>query len=97
MTILPPYLQRAKSIKELLPWLYLNGISTGDFSEAPAALLGPDALGLSATTITRLKTDWWDDYKRWSKRGLSTRRYVYFWADVSTSRLGCTKIAKVCW
>lgn len=80
-TILPPYLRRAKSIEELLPWLYLKGISTGDFSEALAALLGPDAAGLSATTITRLKADWWDDYERWSKRDLSARRYVYFWAD----------------
>jgi transposase-like protein len=80
-TILPPYLRRAKSIEELLPWLYLKGISTGDFSDALAALLGPDAPGLSATTITRLKADWWDDYERWSKRDLSARRYVYFWAD----------------
>ena len=80
-TILPPYLRRAKSIGELLPWLYLKGISTGDFSEALAALLGPDAPGLSATTITRLKVDWWDDYEHWSKRDLSARRYVYLWAD----------------
>ena len=80
-TILPPYLRRAKSIEELLPWLYLKGISTGDFSEALAALLGPDAPGLSASTITRLKADWWEDYERWSKRDLSARRYVYFWAD----------------
>ena len=80
-TILPPYLRRAKSIEELLPWLYLKGISTGDFSEALAALLGPGAPGLSATTITRLKADWWDDYEHWSKRDLSARRYVYLWAD----------------
>ena len=80
-TILPPYLRRAKSIEELLPWLYLKGISTGDFSEALTALLGPEAPGLSASTITRLKADWWDDYERWSKRDLSARRYVYFWAD----------------
>ena len=80
-TILPPSLRRAKSIEELLPWLYLKGISTGDFSEALTALLGPDAPGLSASTITRLKADWWDDYERWSKRDLSARRYVYFWAD----------------
>jgi hypothetical protein len=57
----------------LLPWLYLKGISTGDFSEALAALLGPDAPGLSASTITRLKADWWDDYERWSKRDLSAQ------------------------
>lgn len=57
LAILPPYLRRAKSIEDLLPWLYLKGISTGDFSEALAALLGPDAPGLSASTITRLKAD----------------------------------------
>ena len=97
-------MRRAKSIEELLPWLYLKGISTGDFSEALAALLGPDAPGLSASTITRLKADWWDDYERWSKRDLSARRYVYFAArsfgsglTASVSRLGWTRIANVCW
>lgn len=80
-TILPPYLRRAKSIEELLPWLYLKGISSGDFSEALAALLGPDAPGLSASTITRLKADWWEEYERWSRRDLSAKAYVYLWAD----------------
>ncbi len=79
--ILPPYLRRAKSIEELLPWLYLKGISTGDFSEALAALLGPAAPGLSATTIGRLKAVWQDELAGWEKRDLSARRYVYFWAD----------------
>ena len=80
-SILPPYLRRAKSVEELLPWLYLKGISTGGFGEALAALLGPDAPGLSPTTITRLKMAWADEYERWSKRDLSAKRYVYFWAD----------------
>ncbi|MEL7453465.1 MAG: IS256 family transposase [Pseudomonadota bacterium] len=80
-TILPPYLRKAKSIEELLPWLYLKGISTGDFQEALAALLGPNAAGLSSTTISRLKADWWDEYDRWQRRDLSTRRFVYIWAD----------------
>ena len=62
--ILPPYLRRAKSIEELLPWLYLKGISTGDFTEALAALLGPDAPGLSASTITRLKDVWQGELAR---------------------------------
>ena len=79
--ILPPYLRRARSLEELLPWLYLKGISTGDFGEALAALLGPDAPGLSATTITRLKATWAEDYERWQWRDLSARRYVYFWVD----------------
>lgn len=80
-SILPPYLRRAKSVEELLPWLYLKGISTGDFSEALAALLGPDAPGLAASTIGRLKAVWWDEYEAWRRRDLSARRYVYFWAD----------------
>jgi putative transposase len=80
-TILPPYLRRAKSLEELLPWLYLKGISTGDFGETLAALLGPDAPGLSATTITRLKVTWAEDYDHWQRRDLSARRYVYFWVD----------------
>ena len=80
-SILPPYLRRAKSVEALLPWLYLKGISSGDFSEALAALLGPDAPGLTASTIGRLKAVWWDEYEAWQKRDLSARRYVYFWAD----------------
>ncbi len=80
-SLVPPYLRKAKSVEELLPWLYLKGISTGDFSEALAALLGPDAEGLSAFTITRLKATWWDEYEAWRKRDLSGKRYVYIWAD----------------
>ncbi len=79
--LLPPYLRKTKSVEELLPWLYLKGISTGDFGEALAALLGPDAAGLSSSTISRLKLDWWADFERWTKRDLSARRYVYLWAD----------------
>ncbi len=80
-SILPRYLRKAKSVEDLLPWLYLKGVSTGDFTEALAALLGPNAQGLSATTITRLKADWWQDYEVWQKRGLGTRRFLYIWAD----------------
>ncbi|MEQ8342975.1 MAG: IS256 family transposase [Marinovum algicola] len=80
-SILPPYLRKAKSIEELLPWLYLKGISTGDFQEALAALLGPNAAGLSSTTISRLKAVWWEEYERWQCRDLGARRIVYIWAD----------------
>ena len=80
-SILPPYLRRSKSIEALLPWLYLKGISSGDFSEALVALLGPDAPGLAASTIGRLKAVWWDEYDAWQRRDLSAKRYVYFWAD----------------
>lgn len=79
--ILPPYLRRTKSIETLLPWLYLKGISTGDFTDALAALLGKEAPGLSAATISRLKTVWQDEYKQWQQRDLSDKRYVYFWVD----------------
>jgi putative transposase len=79
--ILPPYMRRSKSIETLLPILYLKGISTGDFSEALAALLGKDASGLSAPTIGRLKDGWQDDHTAWAKRDLSATRYVYIWAD----------------
>lgn len=79
--ILPPYLRRTKSIEELIPWLYLKGISSGDFSEALAALLGQDAPGLSATTVVRLKQVWETDFKDWNRRSLEGKRYVYLWVD----------------
>jgi transposase-like protein len=80
-SIFPPYLRKTKSMEELIPWLYLKGISTGDFSEALAALVGKDAPGLSAPTISRLKTIWQENLKQWQKRDLSNKRYVYIWAD----------------
>ena len=80
-SILPRYLRRTKSMEELLPWLYLKGVSTGDFSEALKALVGSDAPGLSATTITRLKSTWEQEYKDWSRRSLAGKRYAYLWAD----------------
>ena len=79
--ILPPYLRKTKAIEELIPWLYLKGISTGDFAEALQALVGPQAAGLSATTITRLMTAWQDEHQAWSHRSLAGQQYVYLWAD----------------
>jgi putative transposase len=79
--ILPAYLRRTRSIEELLPWLYLKELSTGDFSEALAALLGKDAPGLSAATISRLKEGWKDEYERWSKQDLTGKNFVYIWID----------------
>jgi transposase-like protein len=79
--ILPPYLRKTRSIEELLPWLYLKGISTGDFNEALQALVGPECPGLSASTVTRLLEQWQDEYKEWSKRSLADKHYVYLWAD----------------
>lgn len=80
-TLVPPYLKRTKSIEEFLPWLYLRGISTGDFSESLKHLLGEKADGLSAGTISRLKQGWEQDYLDWNQRDLSHKRYVYIWAD----------------
>ena len=79
--LVPPYLKRAKSIEELLPWLYLKGISTGGFQDALESLLGTNAKGLSSNTISRLKQHWEDDYSQWRKRDLSNRHFVYIWAD----------------
>lgn len=79
--ILPPFMRRVPSVDALIPALYLNGISTGNFAEALEAILGPNAAGLSATNIVRLKAGWQKDYEEWSKRDLSRKRYVYWWAD----------------
>jgi len=79
--ILPPYLRKTRSMEQLIPWLYLKGVSTGDFSEALAALVGKDAPGLSAPTISRLKAVWQQEFQQWQKRSLADKRYVYFWAD----------------
>ena len=79
--ILPLWARRTKSLDALLPVLYLRGISTGDFQEALAALLGKDAPNLSPAVISRLTAEWQGEYERWQKRDLSARRYVYVWAD----------------
>ena len=73
-SFIPPYLKRTKNIEELIPWLYLKGISTGDFWDALSALLGDGAKGLSSNTICRLKADW-------RQRDLGQKKYAYFWAD----------------
>lgn len=80
-SIVPTYLRKAKSMEELIPWLYLKGVSTGDFSDALAALVGNNAPGLSPSTIGRLKSVWQEDLEKWQKRDLSQKRYVYIWAD----------------
>ena len=79
--ILPLYMRRLPSIDALIPALYLRGVSTGDFSEALESILGPNASGLSATNVVRLKEIWKQDYEQWEKRDLSQKRYVYVWAD----------------
>jgi transposase-like protein len=78
--ILPPYLRKTKAIEELVPWLYLKGISTSDFPEA-LACLGHDGSGLSPATVVRMKELWQGEYENFSRRSLEAKRYVYFWAD----------------
>jgi transposase-like protein len=80
-SILPPYARRTKSLDALIPVLYLRGISSGDFQEALAALLGKDAPNLSPAVLGRLKGRWREEFERWQQRDLSARRYVYIWAD----------------
>src|SRR3954453_15286350 len=80
-SILPRYARRSKSLEVLIPVLYLKGLSTGDFEEALAALVGTDAPSLSASTVVRLKEAWTEEHARWQKRDLSIKRYVYCWAD----------------
>jgi len=100
--ILPPYMRRSPRLEEALPVLYLRGLSTGDFSEALKALLGPEAAGFSASTVTRLLKVWQDEYQVWCKRSLEGRDYVYVWADgvyfnvrLEEDRLACLVIVGV--
>jgi putative transposase len=79
--ILPRYMRRAPSLDNLIPTLYLKGISTGHFTEALTAILGENAKGLSAPTVVRLKRQWEQEYRAWTTRDLTGKRYVYFWAD----------------
>jgi putative transposase len=100
--ILPPYMRRSPRLEEALPVLYLRGLSTGDFSEALEALLGPEAAGFSATTITRLLKVWQEEYDVWRKRSFKGKDYVYIWADgvyfnvrLEEDRLACLVIIGV--
>jgi transposase-like protein len=80
-TILPPYMRKSPKLAEVLPVLYLRGLSTGDFNQALPVLLGKEAAGLSASSITRLTQSWEDEYRAFQDRDLSDREYVYIWAD----------------
>lgn len=79
--LVPPYVRKAKTIEAALPWLYLKGISTGEMGAALKALLGPDASGFSAKTVSRLKTQWAAEYDAWRKSDLGRDDWVYIWAD----------------
>lgn len=79
--LVPPYVRKAKTIEAALPWLYLKGISTGEMGAALKALVGPDATGFSAKTVSRLKTQWAGEYDQWRKTDLGRDDWVYIWAD----------------
>jgi len=78
--ILPPYLRKTQSIEDLIPWLYLKGISTGEMSDA-LIHLGFDGTGLSASSVVRMTESWQHEYDDWSQRDLTGKQYVYVWAD----------------
>jgi transposase-like protein len=80
-SILPPYMRRSPKVAEVLPVLYLRGLSTGDFRPALRSLLGEDAAGLSATNISRLTSEWEEEYRQFQQRRFDDRDYVYVWAD----------------
>ncbi len=96
--LLPRWARRTRSLDALLPVLYLRGVSTGDFQEALAALLGKDAPNLSPSVIGRLTAEWQAEYERWQGRDLTARRYVYVWADgVYSARPGWRTMPNACW
>ena len=79
--LVPPYVRRSASLDAAIPWLYLKGVAAGEMSEALAALVGPDAKGLSPNVVSRLKREWEEEHRAWSRRDLSGDRWVYLWAD----------------
>ena len=93
--LVPPYVRKTKSLEAALPWLYLKGISSGEMSEALAVLVGQEATGLSASTVSRLKQVWAEQYSRWREARLDKERWVYIWADGVYSGLRAEQ-AKLC-
>ena len=93
--LVPPYVRKTKSLEAALPWLYLKGISTGEMHEALQVLVGPEAAGLSASTVSRLKQVWAEEYRDWNTEGLDKEQWVYVWADGVYSGLRAEHI-KLC-
>lgn len=79
--LVPPYVRKAASLEAAIPWLYLKGISTGEMQPALEALVGPEAKGLSASTVARLKQAWREEYTLWRQRRLDADQWVYIWVD----------------
>ena len=79
--LVPPYVRKTRTLEAALPWLYLKGVSSGEMGEALKVLVGPEAKGLSASTVSRLKQVWSEEYERWRTARLDKDRWVYVWAD----------------
>ena len=79
--LVPPYIRKTPSLEAAVPWLYLKGVSSGEMNAALQVLIGPQAKGLSASTVSRLKQVWADEYRHWNDTSLDTDRWVYIWAD----------------
>ena len=79
--LVPPYIRKTRTLEAALPWLYLKGVSSGEMGSALEVLVGPEAKGLSASTVSRLKQAWAQDYRHWNERRLDKDRWVYIWAD----------------
>lgn len=79
--LVPPYVRKTASLEAAIPWLYLKGISTGEMQPALEALVGPEAKGLSASTVARLKQVWREEYEVWRHRRLDADQWVYLWVD----------------
>jgi transposase-like protein len=93
--LVPPYVRKTRSLEAALPWLYLKGVSTGEMENALEVLVGPEAKGLSASTVARLKRQWAEEYTTWSQSRLDKDRWVYVWADGIYSGLRAAD-AKLC-
>ena len=79
--LVPPYIRKTRTLEAALPWLYLKGISSGEMGAALEVLVGPEAKGLSASTVSRLKQTWAQEYRLWNERRLDREQWVYIWAD----------------
>ena len=84
---MPLYLHRPKTLEAALPWLYLKGISSGEICAVLKVLIGLDATGLSANTVSRRKRDWAKEYDCWRDADLDDEPIVYIWADCVHSGL----------
>ena len=79
--LVPPYVRKTRFLEAALPWLYLKGVSTGEMGEALKVLVGHDAQGLSASTVSSLKSEWANEYQDWRDTSLGEDQWVYIWAD----------------